>query len=235
MTVANGSHHNYRMEEYRRDESVIFLKTKEKYGGLSNMAGGFPLQVNGIPIRTTEALYQACRFPHRPEVQRLIIEQQSPMSAKMKSKPHRANTRPDWEQDEVRVKVMRWCLQVKLAQNWDKFSQLLRETGDWHVVEQSRKDDFWGAKPIDDRTLLGANVLGRLLKELRGKLLAAAEQGELETLQRVEPLQIKDFLLYGHKIERINMNNGRADSFTPPAGEPLFVDTHTEQARLISV
>lgn len=235
MTVANGSHHNYRMEEYRRDESVVFLKTKEQYGGLSNMAGGFPLQVNGIPIRTTEALYQACRFPHRPEVQRLIIEQQSPMSAKMKSKPYRADSRSDWEQDKVRVKVMRWCLRVKLAQNWENFSQLLRETGDWHIVEQSRKDDFWGAKPIDDRTLLGANVLGRLLKELRGQLLAAAEQGQLETLQRVEPLQIKDFLLYGHQIEGINMDNGRAGRFTPPAGKPLFVDTHTEQARLISV
>ena len=235
MAVANGNHHHYRMEEYRRDESVVFLKTKEKYGGLSNMAGGFPLQVNGIPIRTTEALYQACRFPHRPEVQRLIIEQQSPMSAKMKSKPHRADSRPDWEQGKVRVKVMRWCLQVKLAQNWEKFGQLLRETGDWHIVEQSRKDDFWGAKPIDDQTLLGANVLGRLLKELRGQLLAAAEQEQLETLQRVEPLPIKDFLLYGRQIEGINMNNGGAGPWDKIAAEPLSVGVNLEQARLINV
>lgn len=233
MTDANGSHHPYRMKEYRRDESVVFLKTKEKYGGLSNMAGGFPLQVNGIPIRSSEALYQACRFPHRPEVQRLIIEQKSPMSAKMKSKPHRADSRPDWEQDEVRVKVMRWCLQVKLAQNWEQFGQLLRETGDWHIVEQSRKDDFWGAKPVDDRTLLGANFLGRLLKELRGKLLAAAaDQESLAALQRVEPLQIKDFLLYGCQIEAINRSNGHAGHFTPPAGALSFIDANSEQTVL---
>ena len=235
MAVANGSHHHYRMQEYRRDESVVFLKTKEKYGGLSNMAGGFPLQVNGIPIRTTEALYQACRFPHRPEVQRRIIEQQSPMSAKMKSKPYRADSRPDWEQDKVRVKVMRWCLQVKLAQNWEKFGQLLRETGDWHIVEQSRKDDFWGAKPIDDQTLLGANVLGRLLKELRGKLLAAADPEQFETLRRVEPLPIKDFLLYGRQIEAINMNDGGAGPWDKIAAEPLTVGGNLEQARLINV
>lgn len=235
MTVANGSRHHYRMQEYQRDEAAVFLKTKEKYGGLSNMAGGFPLRVNGIPIRTTEALYQACRFPHRPEVQRLIIEQKSPMSAKMKSKPHRANSRPDWEQDEVRVKVMRWCLQVKLAQNWEKFSQLLRETGDQYIVEQSRKDDFWGAKPVDDQILLGANVLGRLLKQLRGELLAAAEQEQLETLQRVEPLQIKDFLLYGRQIEAINMNNGRAGQWNKTAGESLFIVANPEQTRLLNV
>lgn len=235
MTVANDNQHNYRMQEYRRDESAVFLKTKEKYGGLSNMAGGFPLRVNGIPIRSTEALYQACRFPHRPEVQRLIIEQKSPMSAKMKSKPHRADSRPDWEHDEVRVKVMRWCLRVKLAQNWEKFSQILLETGDWHIVEQSRKDDFWGAKPMDDQILLGANVLGRLLKQLRGELLAAEEQGQLDTLRCVEPLQIKDFLLYGRPIEAINVNNGSAGRWNKTAGEALFINAHTEQARLVNV
>ena len=104
---------------YDRPSSVVFLKTHEAFGGLSNMAGGFPLHVHGVRIHTSEALYQACRFPHMPEVQRLIIGQTSPMTAKMKSKPHRKDSRPDW--DRVRVKVMRWCLRMKLAQNWEKF------------------------------------------------------------------------------------------------------------------
>ncbi len=59
---------------YNRNESVVFSKTHEPFGGLSNMAGGFPLKVNGLRILTSEALYQACRFPHKPDVQRLIIE-----------------------------------------------------------------------------------------------------------------------------------------------------------------
>ena len=92
------------MRTYDRSDSVVFRKTKEAFGGLSNMAGGFPLEVNGIRIRTSEALYQACRFPHLPEVQRLIIEQKSPMTAKMKGKPHRHETRPDW--DRIRIKFM---------------------------------------------------------------------------------------------------------------------------------
>jgi hypothetical protein len=44
----------------------VFYKAKEVFGGLSNMAGGFPLVVNGIHILTSEALYQACYFPPPP-------------------------------------------------------------------------------------------------------------------------------------------------------------------------
>jgi len=72
---------------YQRDECAIFLKTAERFGGLSNMAGGYALSINGIRIPTSEALYQACRFPDKPELQKIIIGQKSPMTAKMKPKP----------------------------------------------------------------------------------------------------------------------------------------------------
>ena len=164
-TSTFGNRHNGQTRTYDRAASIVFLKTREAFGGLSNMAGGFPLCVNGIRIRTSEALYQACRFPHLPAVQRVIVEQRSPMTAKMKSRKHQRKSRPDW--DMVRVKIMRWCLQVKLIQNWEAFRGLLLETGDQPIVEQSRKDDFWGAEPVDKRTLVGVNALGRLLMELR--------------------------------------------------------------------
>ncbi len=177
--------------------SIVFLKTKDRFGGLSNMAPGFPLCVNGVHIRTSEALYQACRFPHLPEVQRTIIGERSPMTAKMRSKPFRKDSRADW--DAVRVKIMRWCLRVKLAQNWREFGRLLLETGDRPIVEQSRKDDFWGAKVAEDGTLIGMNVLGRLLMELREQL----KGDEAESLNVVEPLKISEFLLFQRPIEMI--------------------------------
>lgn len=182
---------------YNRNESVVFSKTDEPFGGLSNMAGGFPLKVNGLRILTSEALYQACRFPHKPDVQRLIIEQASPMTAKMKSKPYRRDSRPDW--DQVRVKIMRWCLRVKLVQNWEKFSKLLLATGNCPIVEQSWKDDFWGTKPVDDQTLVGMNVLGRLLMELREEVRSGGRAAFL----RVDPLAIPDFLLLGQPIQPV--------------------------------
>ena len=61
---------------YHPAESAIFFKTNERFGGLSNMAPRFPLVVNDVRIRTSEALYQSCRFPHMPEVQRMIIARQ---------------------------------------------------------------------------------------------------------------------------------------------------------------
>ena len=201
---------NDQTRTYDRARSVVFLKTNEAFGGLSNMAGGFPLHVQGTRIHTSEALYQACRFPHLPEIQRLIINQASPMTAKMKSKPHRKNSRSDW--DRVRVKVMRWCLRVKLAQNWARFSELLLRTGDRPIVEESRRDDFWGAKPVDEQTLVGMNVLGRLLMELRE---AVKSQGP-DPLLSVAPLDIPEFLLFGRPIGTV-VGPGQ---ITPDAAAP---------------
>ena len=186
---------------YNRAECITFRKTAEKFGGLSNMAGGYLLDINGINILTSEALYQACRFPHMPEIQRLIIAERSPMTAKMKSKPYRDNSRTDW--DIVRTKIMRWCLQIKLIQNWDKFSELLLQTADLPIVEDSRKDDFWGAKPQDEEILIGANVLGRLLMELRMKV----KNGEITSQTIIKPLPIPNFLLYGEEIQLISINS----------------------------
>jgi len=203
---------------YRVTACVIFKKTNERFGGLSNMAAGFPLQVNGIDIRTSEALYQACRFPHKPEVQWLIIRERSPMTAKMKGKPYRGETRPDW--DQTRVNIMRWCLRVKLAQNSQKFSSLLLVTGDRPIVEESRRDDFWGAKPAGDGTLVGMNVLGRLLMELREKL----QGGDQESLTRVEPLNIPDFVLCGTPIGVIEASRYIPSVVPTRHPEPLFAD-----------
>ncbi|MGB5147773.1 MAG: NADAR domain-containing protein [Porticoccaceae bacterium] len=181
---------------YSRKDSVVFRKTDEPFGGLSNMAGGYPIQVNGVRMLTSEALYQACRFPHLPDVQKLIISQISPMTAKMRSKPYRKDSRPDW--DQVRVRIMRWSLRMKLANNWNTFSALLLKTGERPIVEESRKDDFWGAKVVDDGdTLVGMNVLGRLLMELREQVKQQGRDAALD----VAPPDIPQFLLFGRPIE----------------------------------
>jgi len=196
---------------YSRAESVVFLKTDEPFGGLSNMAGGYPIRVNGIRILTSEALYQACRFPHLPDVQRMIISENSPMTAKMRSKPYRKDSRRDW--DHVRVRIMRWCLRMKLANNWSAFSELLLRTGDRPIVEESRKDDFWGAKAVGDgSTLVGMNVLGRLLMELREQ---AKEHGR-DAFLRVELPDVPDFQLLGRPIEVWTLKEAVALA-TPPA------------------
>lgn len=208
---------------YVPTESAVFLKTNERFGGLSNMAPGFPLVVNGVRIRTSEALYQSCRFPHMPEVQRMIIGERSPMTAKMRSKPYHRASRSDW--DGVRVKIMRWCLRVKLAQNWATFGRLLLSTGDRPIVEKKvRRKDFWGATEQPDGTLVGMNVLGRLLMELREQL----KGDEGESLRFIEPLAISEFLLFGQPIEAVQAApNAEIPGWTPR--RPSQADTAPPQ------
>ena len=195
---------------YAAAECVSFRSTKAKFGGLSNMAGGFPLHVNGILVPSAEALYQACRFPHKPDIQQHIIEQKSPMTAKMVSKPHRGETRPDWMR--IRVRVMRWVLRVKLAMHWPEFSGLLLETDDRPIVEDSRRDDFWGALKQDDGTLVGMNVLGRLLMELREELKGPGK----EALRVVAPPSIPDFLLLEQPIGQMGFGTKAAGVVADP-------------------
>jgi len=209
-----------RLRTYHRATSVVFRKTKDAFGGLSNMAGGFPLRVNGVRILTSEALYQACRFPHLPDVQKLIIAEASPMTAKMKSKPHRSNSRSDW--DAVRVKIMRWCLRVKLIQNFAEFSSLLLATRDLPIVEESRKDDFWGAKPVGPDLLVGQNVLGRLLMELREEL----RDGKRWPAAELAPLDLPQFLLLGRPIEPVRADRAPTRPLRPaPKAAPPQLDT----------
>ena len=187
------------MGEYREGECVVFCKVNEPFGGLSNMAGGFPLDVDGRPVRFSEALYQACRFPHRPDWQAEILAEASPMAAKMKSKKEgrrRDHSRPDWE--AIQVDVMRWCLRVKLARNPARFGALLLASRERPIVERSRKDAFWGAVPVtrEEGLLRGENRLGRLLDELREEWRTLGREG----LRAVTPPPVAGFLLLGREV-----------------------------------
>jgi type I restriction enzyme, S subunit len=211
------------VRRYDPRSSAVFLKTAERFGGLSNMAPGFPIVVNGVRFRTSEALYQACRFPALPEVQQLILTAMSPMTAKMRSKPFRAESRPDW--DLVRVQIMRWCLRQKLQQNWPRFGSLLLSTGDAPIVEKkSRRSDYWSATEEQDGMLVGTNVLGRLLMELRDQLKSAG----IGAFDRIDPPRIPDFLLLGETIE----TTFRRDAIDTAPEESEPVPVHETRAQL---
>ena len=188
----------YQETIYKASSVVVFKKTKELYGGLSNMSAGYPIKINGVSILTSEALYQACRFPHLPDVQKAIINQKSPMAAKMVGKPYRSQTRADFE--DVKVDIMRWCMHVKLAQNYLTFERLLLSTKNKEIVEDSHKDRFWGAvrDKEDPKILRGCNILGKLLVELRQACLDSCVSTQL---YKVEPLALPDFKLYGEDID----------------------------------
>lgn len=202
---------NSNFRTYIRDECISFRKTTEKFGGLSNMAPNFSIVVNGVKVRTSEALYQCCRYPHLPDVQRMIIDEKSPMTAKMRSKPFRKDSRQDW--DIVRITIMQWCLRAKLLQNYERFSKLLRQTNSMNIVEDSHKDNFWGAIPQSPSELVGQNILGRLLMELREQLIVF---GDSYPKQLLPPATIANFYLLGKPIQVVKYRHVKTD-------EPLFL------------
>ncbi len=177
---------------YYRDSCVAFRKITEPFGELSNMAPGFELDVNGIIIPTSEALYQSCRFPHLPDVQRIIVEQKSPWCAKRKSRIFLKESRPDWT--SVRVEIMEWVQRVKLARHFETLGELLLSTGNSPIVEESVCDGFWGTTRVGSDALVGANVLGRILTKLRTEVV----EQSFDRFKYVQPpVAVADFTLYG--------------------------------------
>ena len=154
------------MRTYKKDLCITFRSTKNDFGGLSNMAPGYPIKINDVWIKNAEALYQALKYPHNPEVQKRIIFANSPIIAKRISRHHEYLERKDWV--KVRYKVMKFCIEIKLRQNIDTFSKILLSTKDLPIVEYTKDDKVWGAVDKGDH-YEGINALGRLLMELREK------------------------------------------------------------------
>ena len=190
-----------RPRTYQQAECLYFRKTSEPFGELSNLAGGFPLLVRGHTVETSEAMYQALKFPHREDVQALVLRETAPMAAKRCAVAHAELVRPDWV--EVRVRVMMWCLRAKLACNWETFGSVLQATGNQTIVEWARHDPYWGAVPDRSGKLVGSNALGRLLMALR----AAHRGANADRLRIVVPPKVKDFSLLGQALDVVGSQN----------------------------
>jgi len=154
------------MIRYRTENCVMFYQSREPFGGLSNMAGGYPIQLGEFTIRTSEHLYQAMRYPDHPDVQLAIIDIASPLRAKQYAHQNLHLGRPDWY--EIKSDVMAWCLELKACNV--SFRTLLETTGKHDIVEASPNDNYWGAVPAGDGMRIGWNTLGRLLWLLRRRL-----------------------------------------------------------------
>lgn len=148
--------------------TIAFTKVALPFGWLGNMAP-YPIDAVGRRWRTTEALFQALRFPEESLVRELIRETRSPMAAKMVAKSHRPEmvVEPMGGED---VADMEACLRLKLA-SYPELAGELAATDDALIVEDCSSRPrgsglFWGAARRGDRWE-GENVLGKLWMKLR--------------------------------------------------------------------
>ena len=150
-------------------QSMFFHKKTDAHWILSNMAS-CPLEIEGIPFKSSEHLFQTLKFA-TPESVLAVYNSNSPkMTAKHYQKlgGHR---REDWKQ--ILVDVMKFCLQQKYEQ-CPEFRKELDSTKGFHIVElQDAKNDkettranAWGVKS-KGQNYEGPNLMGRLLMELR--------------------------------------------------------------------
>ena len=148
--------------------AAVFCKARDPLGILGNMAGGAPFvdPATGLRWSSSEAWYQAQRFPHLPELQEEIRLAGNGFLAKRHAHAHVGESRTDWL--EVNVEMMWEALLLKSTNR--RFVDELLSTDDREIVELSMRDAFWGAKPQGDGTYRGANVLGQLLMQLRAQL-----------------------------------------------------------------
>lgn len=179
---------------YKLDEAAAFRNTRETFGAFHNPAAGFPLIVEGIEIGSSEAYYQAMRFPDAPDIQRAVLAETVPIQSKRKAYEFLEVSRDDWF--SVNVAVMRHALRLKLSQHRTTMLGLFERSAGMPIVEVSTRDAFWGAKPEADGIAVGQNVLGRLWMELRQEL----ELDPHAYLEGVEAPDFPGFTLLGRKI-----------------------------------
>ena len=142
--------------------TINFYSTAHAYGEFSNFAS-YPVEIDGKTWKTTEHYFQAMKFegtPYAEEIRKAKI----PMIAALKGRSRKRRRRRGWE--GVKLAIMRKALEAKFTQH-PELRELLLSTGDEKLVEHTEHDEYWG----DGGDGSGRNWLGRLLMELREKLV----------------------------------------------------------------
>lgn len=158
------------MNIYNENECAIIYTTRDTFGTLSNFSPhhvALFFNEKDYIFKTSEAFYQALKFPDNPEVQEQIFNAHTPKQTKQIAQANAGLIRPDWHSG-ARVEAMRLVLHFKYMQHPAEINQLFKLAAERKLkfVEKSRFDDYWGAKPQGDGRLIGVNTLGQLWQEI---------------------------------------------------------------------
>ena len=154
-----------------------------------------------------ESLYHACKFPHRPELQREIMECESVGEAKVIVAQNNLDRRSDW--GKIKNKVLLWVNRLKLAQNFYEYGAYLLSTGNEPIYHYARSS--LGV----NKELKGRNVLGKILFKLRSQY----QDYDNTHLKSVAPPKTDNFNMFGELIpffqlrETISVDSKKADKF----------------------
>lgn len=147
-------------------ERIGFYIRTEPYGWMSNFHRA-PQRIEGTIYQTNEHYYQSMKA-RDIDTREWIASAPKAFHAMKAGRALRDNeTMPEWE--TFKVGVMLTGLRVKFTQNSD-LKQLLLDTGDAELFEDSPTDMFWGGRLEGSQ-----NMLGKLLMQVRDELIEQRE------------------------------------------------------------
>lgn len=150
---------------------IKFFSYYQEYKEFSNFAVGYPITIDNVTYNTVEHYYQAMKFMKTaPQFAELIINAKSPSEAKELGHSRDFKFDPEWDfrksKEPLKIEVMRKALYNKFTQ-YEYLKNLLINTNDRILKENNPWDDYWGI----GKNGKGRNQLGKLLMELRSKLI----------------------------------------------------------------
>lgn len=181
-------------ETYDKKASILFnsrlgRKGDERAMLFSNFQPFTFTDNDGVTFHSTEQRFQWLRLRSKPEFQRKILTYSGEGNGwDCKAYVTRKQVKPFVDMDVAnRIEDMRDTLKYKVLY-CPNFKDELIATGNQTIIEYAPwGDDFWGAvgSKGNSQTLVGANVMGKLLMELREELT----QGKTTANTPVEPKQ----------------------------------------------
>lgn len=144
-------------------KKILFYDKSRPHYGFTNFSP-HPVEYLGRRYPTSEHLFQALKFTHKPNLMEHIRTcDPRPSVALAEARRFSREVRPDWKRENIRA--METVLFFKFTQHKKLKRELLR-TGDAELVEDSHTDSFWGCGADG----LGRNELGKALMRLRRQI-----------------------------------------------------------------
>ncbi|GJE95792.1 NADAR family protein [Phanerochaete sordida] len=166
----NGGYKHLKKPARGHTGPILFYDRGDPYYEFTNFSP-HAIEFEGKIYPSSEHLFQAHKFlGTRPDIAERVRAAPSPRAALEEATRQRAHVRPGWRQ--VNIASMDTVLALKFAQHAD-LRQLLLDTGNRVLVEDSPVDSFWGCG-ADGK---GRNELGKALMRLRDKLRQQARLG----------------------------------------------------------
>jgi ribA/ribD-fused uncharacterized protein len=135
------------------------------------------IQIDGMTFPTVEHYFQwsKARMFGDADIQAKIMKTPSPKSVKAYGKKVKDFKKEEWE--AKKDEIMKIALDAKFMQH-PELAEKLKATGDRPLAEANPRDKYWGigtssdtSKASDPAKWPGKNVMGKLLTDLRTKLL----------------------------------------------------------------